>query len=359
MAIDEYLKSLQKQSLARSPTSKISTQFGGEILPSTPGHLHPINKRVALKICFHFDPAVPQESSATDDQGVGGTPWGDYDYGGTGEDDGQEGEHAGDYDFQDDAGGTSYRRDDDFGGMSYRRDDDIGGTYRRGDDIGGTFGDDIEMDESTGNDAGYPAGVQTWRETVSSGMQIRSTPQMKRRTKSWDSRDMSKFTETSYRWGTPAPTSSSTPSSTSHPRHRFTSPYSRSSETSLTRGRKPAVGRAKTDIQAHLDNLRHEAELLKGERASSNSSKYQYAIHSKELVFRQEEAIHQQHEAELIHRRQQESKQLDIKLTTAQTQLFKKQAEALRLQIMLAELEAKKCSGSASGGAGVSDHEAL
>ncbi|KIK10917.1 hypothetical protein PISMIDRAFT_19958 [Pisolithus microcarpus 441] len=168
-------------------------------------------------------------------------------------------------------------------------------------------------------------------------MQIRSTPQTKRRTKSWDSRDTSKFTETSYRWGTPAPTS----------------------KTSLTRGRKPAVGHAKTDIQAHLDNLRHEAELLKGERASSNSSKYEYAIHSKELVFRREEAIHQRHEAELIHRRQQESKQLDIKLTTAQTQLFEKQAEALRLQIMLAELEAKKCSGSASGGAGVSDHEAL
>ncbi|KIK27107.1 hypothetical protein PISMIDRAFT_8598 [Pisolithus microcarpus 441] len=200
--------------------------------------------------------------------------------------------------------------------MSYRRDDDIGGTYRRGDDIGGTFGDDVEMDESTGNDAGYPAGVQTWRETVSSGMQIRSTPQTKRRTKSWDSRDTSKFMETSYRWGTPAPTSSSTPSSTSHPRHRFTSPYSRSSETSLTRGRKPAVGRAKTDIQAHLDNLRHEAELLKGEQASSNSSKYEC---------------------------QQESKQLNIKLTTAQTQLFEKQAEALCLQIMLAELEAKKC----------------
>ncbi|KIK22252.1 hypothetical protein PISMIDRAFT_11733 [Pisolithus microcarpus 441] len=211
------------------------------------------------------DPAVPQESSATSDQGVGSTPWGDYDYGGTGEDDGQEGEHAGDYDFQDDAGGTSYRRDDDFGGMSYRRDNDIGGTYRRGDDIGGTFGDDVEMDESTGNDTGYPAGVQTWQETVSSGMQIRSTPQTKCHTKSWDSRDMSKFTETSYCWGTPAPTSSSTSSSTSHPRHHFTSLYSQSSETSLMRGHKPAVGHAKTDIQAHLDNLRHEAELLKGE----------------------------------------------------------------------------------------------
>ncbi|KAI5993283.1 hypothetical protein EDD15DRAFT_2367549 [Pisolithus albus] len=305
------------------------------------------------------DPAVLQESAATGDQGVSSTPWGDYDYGGTGEDDGQEGEHAGDYDFQDDAGGTFYRRDDDAGGIPYRRDDDIGGAYRRDDDIGGTFGDDIEMDESTGNDAGYSAGVQTWRETVSSGMQIRSTPQTKRRTKSWDSRDTSKFTETSYRWGTPAPTSGGAPSSSSHPRHRFASPYSRSSEPSLTRGRKPAVGRAKTDIPAHLENLRREAELLRGERASNSSTKYEYAIHSKELVFRREEAIHQRHEAELNHRRQKESKQLDIELTTAQTQLFEKQAEALRLQIMLAELEAKKRSGSASGGAGVSDHEAL
>ncbi|KAI6123720.1 hypothetical protein EV401DRAFT_2069326 [Pisolithus croceorrhizus] len=178
------------------------------------------------------EPAVPQDNSATGDQGISSTPWGeydhggmgDYDYSGMGEDDGQVGEHAGDYDFQDQAGGTSYRRDNDFGGMSYRRDDNIGGTF-----------DDIEMYEGTENDAdAASAGVQTW-----------------------------------------------------------------------------------------------------------------------------EEAIHQQHKAKLIHRRQQESKQLNIKLMTTQTQLFEKQAEALCLQIMLAELEAKKHDGSASGGTGVSKHEAL
>ncbi|KAI6106881.1 hypothetical protein EV401DRAFT_2077490 [Pisolithus croceorrhizus] len=235
--------------------------------------------------------AAPQDNSATGDQGIGGTPWGeydhggtgDYDYSGTGEDDGQVGEHAGDYDFQDQAGGTSYRRDDDFGGMSYRRDNDIGGTF-----------DDIEMYEGTENDAdATSAGIQTWQETVPSGMQIRATPQTKHCTKSWDSCDTSKFTETSHHWGTHASTSGSALPSTSQPHHHFASPYSQSSEMSLTRGRKLAVGHAKTDIQTHLDNLRHEAKLLKEERASNSSNKYEYAIHSKELVFCWEEAIHQ------------------------------------------------------------------
>ncbi|KAI6124950.1 hypothetical protein EV401DRAFT_1886108 [Pisolithus croceorrhizus] len=80
--------------------------------------------------------AVPQDNSATGDQGISGTPWGeydhggmgDYDYSGTGEDDGQ-------------AGGTSYRRDDDFGRMPYRRDDDIRGTF-----------DNLEIYEGTEND---------------------------------------------------------------------------------------------------------------------------------------------------------------------------------------------------------------
>ncbi|KAI6102484.1 hypothetical protein EV401DRAFT_1893887 [Pisolithus croceorrhizus] len=93
--------------------------------------------------------AALQDDSATGDQGIGSTPWGeydhggmgDYDYSGMGEDDGQVGEHVGDYDFQDQAGGTSYRRDNDFGRMSYRRDDDIGGTF-----------DDVEMYEGTEND---------------------------------------------------------------------------------------------------------------------------------------------------------------------------------------------------------------
>ncbi|KAI6135888.1 hypothetical protein EDD17DRAFT_1517454 [Pisolithus thermaeus] len=205
--------------------------------------------------------AAPQDNSATGDQGIGGTPWGEYDHGGTGEDDGQ-------------AGGTSYRRDDDFGGMSYRRDNDIGGTF-----------DDIEMYEGTENDAdATSAGIQTW---------IRATPQTKHCTKSWDSCDTSKFTETSHHWGTHASTSGSTLPSTSQPHHHFASPYSQSSEMSLTRGRKLAVGHAKTDIQTHLDNLRHEAKLLKEERASNSSNKYEYAIHSKELVFCWEEAIHQ------------------------------------------------------------------
>ncbi|KIK17515.1 hypothetical protein PISMIDRAFT_80292, partial [Pisolithus microcarpus 441] len=123
------------------------------------------------------------------------------------------------------------------------------------------------------------------------------------------------------------------------------SPYSRSSETSLTRGSKSSAGRAKTDMQEQLDSLRHEAKLLRGEWVSSGSNKYEYAIHSKELVHRWEEAIHQWHEAELNHKRHQESKQLEIKLTTAQAQLFEKQAEALHLQIQLAEIKARKGAG--------------
>ncbi|KAI6148235.1 hypothetical protein EDD17DRAFT_1766742 [Pisolithus thermaeus] len=270
--------------------------------------------------------AALQDDSATGDQGIGSTPWGeydhggmgDYDYSGMGEDDGQVGEHVGDYDFQDQAGGTSYRRDNDFGRMSYRRDDDIGGTF-----------DDVEMYEGTENDTdATSAGVQTWQETVPSGMQIRATPQTKCRTKSWDSRDTSKFTETSHCWGTHVSASGSALPSTSQPCHHFMSPYSQSSETSLMRGHKPAA---------------------RGQLAQGGMSAQQL----------QQEAIHQRHEAKLIHRHQQESKQLDIKLTTAQTQLFEKQAEALCLQIMLAELEVKKHDGSASGGAGVSEHEAL
>ncbi|KAI6167903.1 hypothetical protein EDD17DRAFT_1750456 [Pisolithus thermaeus] len=170
------------------------------------------------------EPAALQDNSATSDQGIGGTPWGEYDHGGTGdydysgmgEDDGQVGEHAGDYNFQDQAGGTSYRRDDDFGRMSYRRDDNIRGTF-----------DDVEMYEGTENDTdAASAGIQTWQETVPSGMQIRATPQTKHCTKSWDSHDTSKFMETLYHWGTHASTSGSAPPSTSQPHHCFTSPYS-------------------------------------------------------------------------------------------------------------------------------------
>ncbi|KIK11109.1 hypothetical protein PISMIDRAFT_19804 [Pisolithus microcarpus 441] len=110
-------------------------------------------------------------------------------------------------------------------------------------------------------------------------------------------------------------------------------------------------------MQEQLDSLRHEAELLRGERVSSGSNKYEYAIHSKELVHRREEAIHQWHEAELNHKHHQESKQLEIELTTAQAQLFEKQAEALRLQIQLAEIKARKGAGSTSGNAGVSERK--
>ncbi|KIK12353.1 hypothetical protein PISMIDRAFT_18793 [Pisolithus microcarpus 441] len=110
-------------------------------------------------------------------------------------------------------------------------------------------------------------------------------------------------------------------------------------------------------MQEQLDSLRHEAELLRGEWVSSGSNKYKYAIHLKELVHRQEEAIHQWHEAKLNHKCHQESKQLEIELMTTQAQLFKKQAEALRLQIQLAEIKARKGAGSTSGNAGVSECE--
>ncbi|KAI6160488.1 hypothetical protein EDD17DRAFT_1760855 [Pisolithus thermaeus] len=277
------------------------------------------------------EPAVPQDNSATGDQGISSTPWGeydhggmgDYDYSGMGEDDGQVGEHAGDYDFQDQAGGTSYRRDNDFGGMSYRRDDNIGGTF-----------DDIEMYEGTENDAdAASAGVQTWI----------------------------CFSEKLFHLACrsePPPRPSATPSP------GILTTHLNSWRLCIIGGlmRPPLVvphlPPPSLITASHLLTPDPQKRVLRGV-ANQHSNKYKYAIHSKELVFRQEEAIHQQHKAKLIHRRQQESKQLNIKLMTTQTQLFEKQAEALCLQIMLAELEAKKHDGSASGGTGVSKHEAL
>ncbi|KAI6154333.1 hypothetical protein EDD17DRAFT_1512986 [Pisolithus thermaeus] len=44
------------------------------------------------------EPAAPQDNSATSDQGIGGTPWGEYDYGGMGDYDySGMGEHDGQY----------------------------------------------------------------------------------------------------------------------------------------------------------------------------------------------------------------------------------------------------------------------
>ncbi|KIK10781.1 hypothetical protein PISMIDRAFT_20105 [Pisolithus microcarpus 441] len=272
------------------------------------------------------EPTAPQVNLPANDQGDDGTvPWSDYSYGGMGEDVGQEGECMGEYDLHV--------------------------------DVGGTFDDDSEMHEEYRDDPGYPAGVRTW-EAVPAGVQVGATSQMKRRTMSWDLQDSFKFAEPLYHHATPTPTSCSVPTSVSScSRHHFLSPYSQSSETSLTRGRKSSAGRAKTDMQEQLDSLRHEAESLRGEQVSSGSNKYKYAIHSKELVHRWEEAIHQQHEAELNHKCHQESKQLEIERTTTQAQLFEKQAEALHLQIQLAEIEARKGADSTSGNAGVSERE--
>ncbi|KAI5987280.1 hypothetical protein EDD15DRAFT_2372436 [Pisolithus albus] len=251
------------------------------------------------------EPTTLQVNLPAGDHGDDGTvPWGDY--GGMGEDDRQEGEHMGEYDSQVDIGGTSYGRDYDVQGG-----------------VGGTFDDDTETYEGFGDDLGCPTGVRTWWEAVPPGMQVDSTPQMKCHTMSWDSQDAFKFTEPSYHYSTPASTSSSVLTSvTSHSCHCFLL---------LWNALEP--------------------------RAEVGSNKYKYAIHSKELVYRWEEAIHQWHEAELIHKCLQESKQLEIQLMTAQVELFEKQAAALCLQIQLAEIEAKKCTGSVSGNAGVSASE--
>ncbi|KAI6022318.1 hypothetical protein BKA83DRAFT_4126036 [Pisolithus microcarpus] len=123
----------------------------------------------------------------------GTVPWSDYSYGGMGEDVRQEGEHMGEYDLHVDVGGTLYERDYDIQA-----------------DAGGTFDNDSEMHEEYRDDPGYPAGVRTW-EAVPTGVQVGATSQMKHHTMSWDSWDSFKFAEPSYHHTTPAPTSSSVP----------------------------------------------------------------------------------------------------------------------------------------------------
>ncbi|KIK13638.1 hypothetical protein PISMIDRAFT_17843 [Pisolithus microcarpus 441] len=139
-------------------------------------------------------------------------------------------------------------------------------------------------------------------------------------------------------------------SSGSRSQHRFISPYSRSSETSLTRGtsRKSSAKRIRSDLQGELDSFKWEVESLKEERMQRNIGKYEYALQSKELAYRREQATSQCTDAEATHRRQTEDKKLDIQLVDAHARMLEQEAENLRLKIRLAELQALQ-GGTSSG----------
>ncbi|KAI6006865.1 hypothetical protein EDD15DRAFT_2357900 [Pisolithus albus] len=221
----------------------------------------------------------------------------------------------------------------------------------------GVWNDDMDVGDEQLADDNAPepvppfSRIQTWQQAVTPGSsrQARPSTGTRRRTLSWDSRDAFKSADMAYRNATPMSIRPSS-SSDSRSQHRFVSPYSRSSETSLTRGtsRKSSAKRIKSDLQGELDSFKWEVESLREEWMQWNVGKYEYALQSKELAYRREQATLQRTDAEASHRRQTEEKKLDIQFMDAQARMLEQEAKNLCLKICLAELQALQ-GGSPTG----------
>ncbi|KAI5995120.1 hypothetical protein EDD15DRAFT_2366046 [Pisolithus albus] len=230
----------------------------------------------------------------------------------------------------------------------------------------GVWNDDMDVGDEQLADDNAPepvppfSRIQTWQQAVTPGSsrQARPSTGTRRHTLSWDSCDAFKSADMAYRNATPM---SIRPSSLSDSRsqHRFVSPYSRSSETSLTRGtsRKSSAKRIKSDLQGELDSFKWEVESLREERMQRNVGKYEYALQSKELAYRRKQATLQRTDAEASHRRQTEEKKLDIQFMDAQARMLEQEAKNLCLKIRLAELQALQ--GGSPAGENVSRPENL